>query len=173
MKRAVLALAAASLVLAVPASAKSVSNFGGCQANTPLQLGAVYGQTFKPTFSILKKVRFVLFGTESSSEDTMFQVVLRNQAGDFIAASDYEILAAGTDHDDAMSGDALTFTFLPGVRVNPRLTYELELVRIGSTAPIYACTTFQSYADGVMLYNGAWQMDWDLEFGVKGGGPAK
>ena len=173
MKQAYLTMIAASLVLAVPASAKPVSNFGGCGYNTQLLPEASYGQTFKPTFSVLKNVRVVLFNEEPSSVDTMFQVVLKTQAGAFVAASDYAILAAGTDHDDAVSGDALTFTFPGGIRVTAGQTYELELVRIDGTSPIRACTTYQAYADGVMLYNGAWQMDWDLEFGAKGSGSPK
>jgi hypothetical protein len=173
MKRSLLALAVASLVFAAAASAKPIANFGGCGYNTPLEPGSIYAQTFKPTFSVLKKARFVLFGSESSSEDTMFMMVLKTPVGATVATSDYEILAAGTSHDDAAAGDALTFTFQRSARVTPGVSYVLELVRVGGTSPIWACTTFQSYADGVMLTNGAWQMDWDLEFGVKGSGPGK
>ena len=173
MKRSLLALAVASLVFGVAASAKPVTNFGGCQVNTLMDPAATYAQTFKPTFSVLKKARFVLFGEESSSEDTMFQLVLTNQAGEFVAASDYAILAAGTSHDDAASGDALTFTFARGVRVKPGQTYQLELVRSSGSAPIRVCETFRSYDDGVFLWNTWPQMDWDLEFGLKGSGPGK
>jgi len=168
-----LALAAPLLVLAVSVSARPISNFGGCGYNMALEPGHVYGQTFKPTFSVLNKVRFVLFGDEASSEDTMFQVVLKSQGGSIISASDYGVLVAGTSHDDAVSGDAVTFTFPRDARVTPGQTYELELVRIGGTSPIRACTTFQSYPDGVLLYDGAYNMDWDFEFGLKGGGPPK
>jgi hypothetical protein len=173
MKRSLLALAVASLVVAAAAGAKPVNNFGGCEYNTALNPGESYAQTFKPTFSVLKRARFVLFGDEASSEDTMFQLILRNQAGQFVAASDYATLAAGTSHDDAVSGDALTFTFSRGVRVTPGQTYQLELSRSSGTAPVRVCETFQSYNDGVFLWQTWPQMDWDLEFGVKGSGPGK
>ena len=173
MKRSLLALAVASVVFAVAASAKPVSNFGGCGYSTSFNPAESYAQTFKPTFSVLKKARFALFGDESSSEDTMFQLVLTNQAGEFVAASDYAILAAGTSHDDAASGDALTFTFSRGVRVTPGQTYQLELMRHSGTAPIRICETYRSYGDGWFLWQTWPQMDWDLEFGLKGTGPGK
>lgn len=173
MKRSLLALAVASLVFAAAASAKSIASFGGCEFNTPLALGHIYGQTFKPTFSVVKKVRFVLFGEESSSEDTMFLVVLKTQGGAIIATSDDEILAAGTSHDDAVAGDAVTFKFHRGGKVTPGQIYVLELVRIGGTAPIWGCVTDNAYPDGVLLYDGAYNMGWDFEFGVKGSVPAK
>ena len=173
MKRSLLALAVASLVFAVAASAKPVSNFGGCKYNTLMNPAESYAQTFKPTFSVLRKARFVLYGEESSTEDTMFQLVLTNQAGEFVAASDYAILAAGTTQDDAASRDALTFTFSRGVKVTPGQTYTLELMRSSGSAPIRACETFRSYDNGVFLWQTWPQMDWDLEFGVKGTGPGK
>lgn len=173
MKRTLLALALASLVVAAAASAKPINSFGGCEFNTPLVLGHIYGQTFVPTFSVLKKVRLVLYGEESSSEDTMFYLVLKTRAGAIVAASEYAVLEAGTCHEDAVSGDALTFTFPRGTRVNPGQTYDLEIVRVGGTAPIRACVTDNAYPGGVLLYDGAFNMGWDFEFGVKGSGPAK
>jgi len=173
MKRTLLALTAASLVFAVPANAKPINSFGGCELNTLLAQDHTYGQTFIPTFSVLKKVRLVLFGEESSSEDTMFQLVLKTRGGVFIAASEYAVLEAGTSYDDAVSGDALTFTFAHDAMVTPGQTYDLEIVRIGGTAPIRACVTNNAYADGVLLYDDAFNMGLDFEFAMKGSGPAK
>ena len=93
MKRSLLALAVASLVFAAAASAEPINSFGGCEFNTSLERDHIHGQTFTSTFPVLKKVRLVLFGEESSSEDTMFQLMLETRGGAIVtvAASPAEV----------------------------------------------------------------------------------
>jgi len=124
---------AALLLFAASIDAKPINSLEGCAYTTFLSPTASYAQTFRPTFSVLRKVRFALFEAYEPYGDVTFRVVLKDQSGTTVAASADGVLTGSTGFDDAASGDAVTFTFAGGVRVTPGRTYTLELERTTST----------------------------------------
>jgi len=166
-------MAAALTVLAASAAAKPIHRWTvaeGCAMNTGLTAANVAAQTFKPTFSFLKQAQFVLFGTEA--EDLVFMVNLRDSNG-VLATSDYAVLSAGTSHEDAVAGAAVTFKFAGGVRVTPGQSYKLELVRVSGASEARLCVGAEIYADGYLFIGENMQAAYDAEFAVIGGGRPK
>lgn len=165
------ATAAALAMCAASAGAKPINNVGeGCALNMGLDATTVASQTFKPTFSFIKRVEFVLFGTEA--EDLVFAVNLRDSSG-VLATSDYAVLPAGTSYEDAVAGDALVFKFAGGVRVSPGQTYRLELVRVSGASDARLCVGTELYADGALFVGDNMQAAYDAEFAATGGGRPK
>jgi len=164
---------AALLLFAASIDAKPINSLEGCAYTTFLSPTASYAQTFRPTFSVLRKVRFALFEAYEPYGDVTFRVVLKDQSGTTVAASAGGVLTGSTGFDDAASGDAVTFTFAGGVRVTPGRTYTLELERIGDGPDAWACTSLNAYLDGTLLYNGAPNLDWDFDFAASGSGRPK
>ena len=164
---------AALLLFAASIDAKPINSLEGCAYTTFLSPTASYAQTFRPTFSVLRKVRFALFEAYEPYGDVTFRVVLKDQSGTTVAASAGGVLTGSTGFDDAGSGDAVTFTFAGGVRVTPGRTYTLELERIGDGPDAWACTSLNAYLDGTLLYNGAPNLDWDFDFAASGSGRPK
>lgn len=170
-KLVVTATAAALTVLAGSAAAKPINYAGeGCAFNIGLGATTVASQTFKPTFSFIKQVKFVLFGTDA--EDLVFAVNLRDSSG-VLATSDYGVLSAGTSYEDAVAGDALVFKFAGGVRVSPGQAYRLELVRISGASDARLCIGAELYADGALFVGDNMQAAYDAEFAATGGGRPK
>jgi hypothetical protein len=164
---------AALLLLAATIDAKPINNLEGCAYTTYLSPGATYAQSFKPTFSVLRRVSFALFEAYEPYGDVTYRVILRDQSGVQVASSEDGVLLGSTSQDDAASGDAVNFTFPGGARVTPGQAYILEFARISGGSDAWACTSFNSYADGTLFYNGAPNMDWDFVFAAWGGGPPK
>ena len=184
MRRKLIAAATAAVltVFAGEASAAKPIDYAGkgCLYRTYFNPSFTYAQTFKANFSVLRWARFVLFEVAPADDDVTFVVNLRSSGG-IIATSLGGVLAAGTSYDDAVAGDAVTFTFERGAEVTPGQSYTLELVRVNGDSPVWACEVrdwpaqgyVDGYADGYFLWNGNMQAEYDLEFAVKGTGPPK
>lgn len=164
---------AALLLFAASIEAKPITSLSGCEYTTFINPGATYAQTFKPTFSVLRKVRFALFEAYEPYGDVTYRVILKDQSGTPVAVSGNGVLSGGTSHDDAASGDTVTFTFVGKVRVVPGQTYTLELERSSGESDAWGCTSFNAYPDGTLLYNGAMNVDWDFDFAATGSGRPK
>jgi hypothetical protein len=175
-KLIVAAVAAALIVSVANAAPRAINYVGqGCVYTTyliPGPEGPAYAQTFKPTFSVLRKVSFVLFQVDPADEDVTFVVNLRNSSG-IIATSLGGVLATGTSYEDAVEGEFVTFTFERGARVTPGQSYRLELVRVSGDTDVWACTGPDFYANGYMVVNEDVQAGIDMEFSAKGSGPPK
>lgn len=172
------AVAAVLIVIGTSADAKPTSVLGnGCVYSSEVDLThdvlKLQKQTFKPTFSVLKKVKLVLYQYDTTFEDGIFYVTLYTGASSLVAYSDYAVLSAGTSYDDAARGEAVTFSFANGVAVVPGQTYRLELSHYQGTTTTYICYGYELYADGDYFYGLTISPNEDLEFAVTGGGKPK
>lgn len=169
----VTALIAAGLVVVVPlANAKPIKYLGqGCAYTILINPGMPYTQSFKPTFSILKKAELALFNySTAGAEDKMFYVDLHDNVQGFVARSETATLSADTSYDDAISGGTVTFTFGGGVAVRPGDIYYLHLYTINNEQlDAWLCYGPNFYPDGFFFYSPSG----DMEFAVFGTGPGK
>ena len=168
------AAAAAVLIVSVADAAPRPINYvgRGCVYTSHMIPETAFAQTFKPTFSVLRQVRFVLFQVDPADEDVTFVVNLRDSSG-IIATSLGGMLATGTSYEDAVEGEFVTFTFERGARVTPGQSYRLELVRVSGDTDVWACTGPDFYANGFMVVNENVQAGIDMEFSAKGSGPPR
>lgn len=182
MKRefVVAAIAAILVVSAAEAGAKPINYIGaGCAYRTLVNSSFTYEQSFRATFSVLRKARFVLFGASpATDEDVTFVIQLKNSDGTQILDTSLGgVLSAGTSFEDAQAGEAVTFTFDGGAQVIPGQSYRLELVRVSGDSSVYACEVQdppqEGYDEGFFFWEGNQQQAYDLEFAVKGSGPPK
>jgi hypothetical protein len=177
----VFAAVAAALFVTAAANAGPLTTIDytaqGCELNTPLdtsspmQTQITQSQTFKPVFSFLRRVQFVLFRTDLSRETLRFVVNLRDGYGQLIATSNEDQLSARTGYDDAAQGDSVVFVFRGRVSVDPGQSYQLELERVNvvSEAVVAAvCLLPDTYADGYWLWGSNMQAGYDMEFAATG-----
>jgi len=180
-KLIVAAVAAALIVSVADAAPRPINYVGtGCLIRTSMSPGNTYAQTFKPTFSVLRQVRFVLYEVDPADGDVTFVVNLRDSSG-IVATSLGGVVTPGTNFEDAERGEFVTFVFDGGAPVTPGQSYSLELVRVSGDAPVWACLVndwpdggfLDGYADGYFLCNDNVQAGSDMAFAVKGSGPSR
>jgi hypothetical protein len=178
----VVAAVAAALIVSVADAAPRPIDYvrTGCLVRTYMNPASTYGQTFKPTFSVLRQVRFALFEEAPADGDVTFVVNLRDNSG-ILATSLGGVLTPDTSFEDAERGEFVTLVFDGGAPVTPGQTYTLELVPVSGDAPVWACLVddwpdggfLDGYADGYFFWDDNVQAGKDMAFAAKGSGPPK
>lgn len=176
-QKTLIAVTAAALILiSQSATAKPMDFIGnGCLYQFNFTSSFAYlGQTFTPTFSALKKAKFVVYQTYTYGTVKYFHVDLHDATGTWMATSTTAMLDTDVTIAEAQRGEALVFSFGGGIAVTPGTTYQLRLIpEQGANTGFAVCTGFNLYPDGYMFDNlYTWPTD-DMEFALAGGGKPK
>jgi len=173
LKSLITAVAAAVLaVAAVSADAKPIDvTRNGCGLQGLPTPGSYVRQDFKPTFSVLKKAKFVVYNYYTFGTAYM-RVDLHDSSGGFVASSSTEAVVEVT-LPDAQAGQTVVFSFAGGVAVSPGTTYQLRLLQESGDGLAAICYAANTYPYGYMWFGTTPYENNDLEFGVSGGGKPK
>ena len=163
---------AALIVFAQSATARPIDvTRNGCGLNAPITSGSYVRQDFKPTFSVLRKAKVVVYNYWTFGTADM-RVDLYDGSGEFLASSSTEAVVEVT-LADAQAGQTVVFSFGGGVAVTPGSAYQLRLLQVSGDGLPGICYALNTYPDGYLWFGINGYNTYDLEFAVSGGGKPK